>query len=127
MVRIPAYTLSTRTCSRRPPVSLTRTLARTVVLAGWVTLSGRLFVSQLARVCFRRAILLLTDLLSQIPRVLQALSRHGIDVTYAREQHGNIGDAEDWKMTAFSTLVRLRHRSVYLTGPMSSMLTCTLA
>ena len=56
----------------------------TNAMNGWVTLSGRLFV----------------------PRVLEALERHGIEVMYAREKHGNTGDAEEWKMTAFASLVR---------------------
>ena len=79
---------------------------------GWVTLSGRLFVSwptHPVTLCVLFSSLSLRVALpcaSQIPRVLQALSRHNIDVTYAREQHGNVGDAEEWKMTAFSTLVR---------------------
>ena len=80
----------------------------TNAMNGWVTLSGRLFVRPVhivsptaatERFCFALCHW-------QIPRVLQALSRHGIDVTYAREQHGNVGDAEEWKMTAFSTRVR---------------------
>jgi hypothetical protein len=29
-----------------------------------------------------------------------------MEVMYAREKHGNTGDAEEWKMTAFSSLVR---------------------
>jgi hypothetical protein len=42
----------------------------------------------------------------QVPRVLEALDRHGMEVMYARDKHGNTGDAEEWKMTAFSSLVR---------------------
>lgn len=38
--------------------------------------------------------------------MLEALERHGMEVMYAREKHGNTGDAEEWKMTAFSSLVR---------------------
>ena len=44
--------------------------------------------------------------------MLEALDRHGMEVMYAREKHGNTGDAEEWKMTAFSSLVRPQTESV---------------
>eukprot|EP01051_Picozoa_sp_SAG22_P004559 SAG22_NODE_247_length_13918_cov_7.885375_3_plen_224_part_00 len=55
----------------------------TNAMNGWVNLSGRLFV----------------------PDVLQTLHDHGIEVIYAREKHGDLGDAEEWKMSAFAGLV----------------------
>lgn len=40
-----------------------------------------------------------------IPRVLETLKSSGIEVIYAREKHGDLGDAEEWKMNAFVSLV----------------------
>ena len=40
-----------------------------------------------------------------VPRVLETLQSYGIEVIYAREKHGELGDAEEWKMHAFVELV----------------------
>eukprot|EP01052_Picozoa_sp_SAG31_P009390 SAG31_NODE_491_length_14923_cov_12.905221_9_plen_274_part_00 len=52
-------------------------------VAGWVNLSGRLF----------------------IPQVLDTLQSCGIEIIYARENCADSGDAEEWKMDAFVSLV----------------------
>jgi hypothetical protein len=50
---------------------------------GWVSHSGRLF----------------------IPKVLETLQSFGIEVIYARDKHGDVENADTWKMNAFCDLV----------------------
>ena len=66
--------------------------------------------------------------------MLEALDRHGMEVMYAREKHGNTGDAEEWKKTAFSSLVRSspqnrvsRLPTVFLGAPPPSSLLTDMA